>query len=152
MPYDPLLVQPMREELTRIGVQELRTAAEVDEAMKLPGTTFVIVNSVCGCAAGGARPAVAMAKEHPFQPDRMVSVFAGQDLEATQRARQYFTNQPPSSPAMAMMKDGELVAMIHRHHIEGRMPETLAQAIKYVFDEFCQTEQGVVTESAEQTV
>jgi putative YphP/YqiW family bacilliredoxin len=147
MPYDPLLVQPMREELTRLGVQELRTADEVDATLGLPGTTFVVVNSVCGCAAGGARPAVAMAMEHSVRPDRIVTVFAGQDVEATQRARQYFTQQPPSSPAMAMLKDGELVAMIHRHHIEGRMPETLAQAIKYVFDEYCTTVEQTVEES-----
>lgn len=137
MPYDPLLVQPMREELTRLGIKELRTAADVDEAMQQSGTTLVVVNSVCGCAAAGARPGVAMAMKHEVLPDHIVTVFAGQDLEATQRARDYFTNQPPSSPQMALMKDGKLVHMIHRHHIEGRMPEMIASALVYAFDEHC---------------
>ncbi len=141
MPYDPMLVQPMREELTRLGIKELRNAADVDEAMKKPGTTLVVVNSVCGCAAAGARPGVALAMKHDVLPDHVVTVFAGQDLEATQRARDYFTNQPPSSPQMALMKDGELVHMIHRHHIEGRMPEMIASALVYAFDEHCSKEE-----------
>lgn len=141
MPYDPMLVQPMREELTRLGVKELRTPAEVDEVMLQPGTTLVVVNSVCGCAAAGARPGVALAMKHDVLPDRIVTVFAGQDLEATQRARDYFTNQPPSSPQMALLKDGKLVQMIHRHHIEGRTPEMIAGALIHMFDEYCGKEE-----------
>lgn len=141
MPYDPILVQPMREELTRLGVRELRTAPEVDEVMQQPGTTLVVVNSVCGCAAAGARPGVALALKHEVLPDRVVTVFAGQDLEATQRAREFFTNQPPSSPQMALLKDGKLVHMIHRHHIEGRTPEMIATALVHAFDEHCRKEE-----------
>lgn len=137
MPYDPLIVQPMREELTKAGVKELRTAAEVDAVMAQKGTHLLVVNSVCGCAAGGARPAVAKALQHASVPDHVTTVFAGQDLEATSRAREYMTNQPPSSPAMAFFKDGQLVAMIHRHHIEGRSPEMIANALGQIFDEFC---------------
>ena len=135
MPYDPMLVQPMREELTSLGISELLTAADVDEAMKKPGTTMVVVNSVCGCAAGGARPGVAMAMKHTATPDQVVTVFAGQDLEATERVRSYFTGQAPSSPCIAMMRDGELVAFMPRHHIEGRSPEQIAGALTNAFDE-----------------
>ncbi len=135
--YDPLLVQPMREELSRLGVQELHTASEVDEAMKLQGTTLLVVNSVCGCAAGAARPGVALSKRNPVQPDRIVTVFAGQDAEATARAREYMTNQPPSSPSFALLKDGKLVHMIHRHFIEGRTPEMIAEALGFAYDEHC---------------
>ncbi len=137
MPYDPMLVKPMKEELTSIGVKELLSAADVDDAMKLPGTTMVVVNSVCGCAAGGARPGVAMALKHDTTPDQVVTVFAGQDLEATERARSYFTGQPPSSPSIAIMRDGELVAFMPRHHIEGRTPEMIASALTNAFDELC---------------
>lgn len=137
MPYDPMLVKPMKEELTSIGVKELLTASDVDDAMKLPGTTMVVVNSVCGCAAGGARPGVAMALKHDTTPDQVVTVFAGQDLEATERARSYFTGQPPSSPSIALMRDGELVAFMPRHHIEGRTPEMIASALTNAFDELC---------------
>lgn len=141
MPYDPMLVQPMREELTRLGIDELRTAADVDAALQKPGTTLVVVNSVCGCAAAGARPSVALAMKNPVLPDHIVTVFAGQDIEATQKAREYFTNQPPSSPQMALLKDGELVEIIHRHHIEGRTPEMIAGALVQIFNEHCSTEQ-----------
>lgn len=134
MPYDPMLVQPMREELTRHGVRELRTAADVDEAMKQPGTTLVVVNSVCGCAAGGARPGVALALKHTTLPDNLVTVFAGQDLEATERARTYFTGMAPSSPSIALLQDGELVAFMPRHQIEGRTPEMIASALTSAFD------------------
>jgi len=134
MPYDPMLVQPMREELTRLGVQELRTAADVDSAMKQPGTTLVVVNSVCGCAAGGARPGVALALKHTTLPDHVVTVFAGQDVEATDRARSYFTGVAPSSPSVALMQDGELVAFMPRHQIEGRTPEMIASALTSAFD------------------
>jgi putative YphP/YqiW family bacilliredoxin len=135
MPYDPMLVQPMREELTSIGVQELRTPADVDAALSAPGVTMVVVNSVCGCAAGGARPGVAKALQHGTLPDRVVTVFAGQDLEATERARSFFTGMPPSSPSIAILRDGNLVAFMPRHHIEGRTPEMIASALTNAFDE-----------------
>ncbi len=134
MPYDPMLVKPMREELTSIGIKELRTPEEVDEAFAKPGLTMVVVNSVCGCAAGSARPGIRMALEHPNRPDHVVTVFAGQDLEATERARSYFTGMPPSSPSVAILRDGELVAFMPRHHIEGRMPEQIASALIQAFD------------------
>lgn len=135
MPYDPMLVQPMREELTKLGVQELLTPSDVDAAMSRPGTTMVVVNSVCGCAAGGARPGVAKALEHEKKPDHVVTVFAGQDLEATERARSYFTGMPPSSPAVALLRDGQLVGFMPRHHIEGRSPEMIAASLTSAFDE-----------------
>jgi putative YphP/YqiW family bacilliredoxin len=138
MPYDPLLVQPMRDELTRLGVKETLTPAELDAALAEPGTTLVVVNSVCGCAAGSARPAVAMALNHSTLPDRTITVFAGQDVEAVQHLRATHLSQvPPSSPSMALFKDGEAIAVIHRHHIEGRMAETIADALTSLFDEFC---------------
>lgn len=141
MPYDPLLVKPMREELTRIGFQEMLTPEAVDEVISQQGTTFVVVNSVCGCAAGSARPAVAQALKNESLPDRLATVFAGQDVEATQHLRaRYLQGIPPSSPSMALFRDGQPVAVIHRHHIEGRMPETIAEAIKGIFDEFCAKE------------
>lgn len=121
MPYSPLLVRPMREELTSIGVQELTTAAQVDEWMNdKTGTALLVINSVCGCAAGMARPGVRMALESGAKPDRVATVFAGQDLEATARARAHFADVPPSSPSMAVFKDGELVYFLPRHRIEGR--------------------------------
>ncbi len=137
MPYDPMLVQPMREELTSLGVKELRTADDVDVAMKQPGTTMVVLNSVCGCAAGGARPGVALALKHHTLPDNITTVFAGQDLEAVERARSYFTGVPPSSPAIALMRDGEMVGFMPRHHIEGRTPEMIAASLTSAFDEIC---------------
>jgi putative YphP/YqiW family bacilliredoxin len=127
----------MREELTSAGIKELRSAQEVDAAFAQSGVTMVVVNSVCGCAAGSARPGIKMALEHPVKPDHVVTVFAGQDLEATERARSYFTGVPPSSPAVAIMRDGELVAFMPRHHIEGRMPEQIANALTRAFDELC---------------
>ncbi len=135
--YDPILVQPMRDELTSLGIKELRTADDVDAAMAQDGTTLVVINSVCGCAAGAARPGIALSRRHPVQPDHTVTVFAGQDKEATERARTYFTNQPPSSPSIALMRDGELVHFIPRHFVEGRSPEMIAQALEFAFDEFC---------------
>jgi putative YphP/YqiW family bacilliredoxin len=137
MPYDPMLVQPMREELTRLGFTELRTADDVDAAMQQPGVTMVVVNSVCGCAAGGARPGVALAMAHTAKPDHLVTVFAGQDLEATERMRTYFTGMAPSSPSIALLQDGKLVAFMPRHHIEGRTPEMISAALTAAFDEFC---------------
>lgn len=132
-----MLVQPMREELTSLGVKELRTADDVDVAMKQPGTTMVVLNSVCGCAAGGARPGVALALKHHTLPDNITTVFAGQDLEAVERARSYFTGVPPSSPAIALMRDGEMVGFMPRHHIEGRTPEMIAASLTSAFDEIC---------------
>jgi putative YphP/YqiW family bacilliredoxin len=127
----------MREELTSLGVTELRTAEDVDAAMKQPGTTMVVLNSVCGCAAGGARPGVALALKHQTLPDHITTVFAGQDLEAVERARSYFTGVPPSSPSIALMRDGELVGFMPRHHIEGRTPEMIAASLTSAFDEIC---------------
>ena len=140
MPYDPVLVQPMRDELTRIGVQELRSPADVDAFMaNKSGTAMVVVNSVCGCAAGAARPAIQIALKHPHRPERVATVFAGQDVEATERARALFTNVPPSSPSIALFKDGKLVHFVHRHMIEGRDAQTLATDLTRVFEKHCAT-------------
>ncbi len=133
--YPEPLVAPMRQELTRLGVQELRTADAVDATLTQPGTTLVVVNSVCGCAARNARPAVAMALQHAVTPDRATTVFAGQDTAATQRAREYFTGYPPSSPAIALVKDGDVVFMLERWQIEGRSAQAIAQDLKAAFDE-----------------
>lgn len=136
--YDPRLVQPMREELTRIGFQELRTPPDVDVALGTSkGVTLVVVNSVCGCAARNARPAATLALEHPRRPDRLLTVFAGQDADATARARSYFTGYPPSSPQMALFKDGELVFMLERKNIEGRAAKDIAADLTAAFDRYC---------------
>jgi putative YphP/YqiW family bacilliredoxin len=128
----------MREELTRHGVRELRTAAEVDEALtKTPGTVMVVVNSVCGCAAGKARPGIALALQHPVKPDLMATVFAGADIEATERARGYFVGYPPSSPSIAMLRDGKLLYMMERHQIENRTAEDIARALTAAFETHC---------------
>ena len=128
MPYPPELVQPMRNELTRLGVEELLTSEEVDDLMEdtTEQTVLVVVNSVCGCAAANARPAVAMAKQFPVQPDRYVTVFAGQDLEATARMRQYLAGIPPSSPFIALLQDGDPAFVLERRHIEGRSAQAIA--------------------------
>ncbi|MYA34205.1 MAG: BrxA/BrxB family bacilliredoxin [Gemmatimonadales bacterium] len=140
MLYDPRLVQPMRDELTRLGVRELRTSDEVDEAFEADGETLVVVNSVCGCAARNARPAVAMAMNHDGkQPDRVVTVFAGQDVEATARARQYFTGVRPSSPSLALLSNGELQFMLERHQIEGREARDIAADLTKAYDRYCAT-------------
>ncbi|MCA0374084.1 MAG: BrxA/BrxB family bacilliredoxin [Gemmatimonadetes bacterium] len=134
---EPVLI-PMRQELTRLGVEELRTAAEVDAALEqATGTTMVVVNSVCGCAARFARPAVATALAHAVTPDRSVTVFAGQDREATERARAYFTGYPPSSPSIALLKDGALVFMLQRRDIEGRNADAIAADLMRAFDTHC---------------
>ncbi len=136
--YPDELVNPMREELTAVGFKELRTPAEVDQVMnEKSGTTFLMINSVCGCAAGNARPGVKMAIKNSRLPDRFVTVFAGQDAEATRHARSYMPGYPPSSPSMALFKDGVLVHMIPRHQIEGRMPDQIAGELREVFDAFC---------------
>ena len=136
--YDPKLVEPMRRELTDFGVIEMRTAAEVDAQLKeSKGTNLVIVNSVCGCSAGGARPAVKMALQSGKKPNKVTTVFAGQDLEATERARSYFVGYPPSSPSFALVKDGEVVDMVHRHQIEGNPPEAIAKKLSEMFERHC---------------
>ena len=137
MPYPEFFVAPMREELTRLGVQELRTPADVDAAIAQPGTLMIVVNSICGCAAGKARPGVALALEHPVRPDRVATVFAGADVEATDRARQYFTGYPPSSPSIALLKDGKLAFMLERWQIEGRPADAIAEDLIDAFEQFC---------------
>ncbi|MEX2582932.1 MAG: BrxA/BrxB family bacilliredoxin [Gemmatimonadota bacterium] len=139
MPYPEILVRPMRDELTRIGVDELKTAEDVEEAFARGGTNLVVVNSVCGCAARNARPAIAMALRHETRPDRASTVFAGQDLEATQKARQHFHGYPPSSPSIALLKDGEVVFMLERHQIEGRDADQIAEDLVAAFDRFCES-------------
>jgi putative YphP/YqiW family bacilliredoxin len=138
MAYPDLMTRPMREEVTRLGIQELKTVAEVDAVLGTgEGTTLVFVNSVCGCAAGGARPALSLAVQHGTKPDRMVSVFAGVDGDATQRARSFFSDYQPSSPSMAILKDGEVVHFVHRHQIEGKHPQQIAAELTAAFDAHC---------------
>ena len=139
MPYPEPLVAPMREELTRLGVEELRTAEAVDAAFDAAqeGTTLAIVNSVCGCAAANARPAVAFVQNLEARPDRTVTVFAGQDLDATARLREHLAGIPPSSPSMFLLKDGDPVFALERRHIEGRSASAIATDLKNAFDRFC---------------
>src|SRR5579862_793923 len=137
--YDERMVTPMRQELTRLGIKELRTADDVDkELADAPGTVMVVVNSVCGCSARMARPAVAMAIQNPIKPDRMTTVFAGQDVEATATARSYFTGYAPSSPQIGLLKDGQLVFMLERWQIEGRPAEEIAHDLVNAFNRYCQ--------------
>src|SRR5215210_6312403 len=137
MTYNPALVAPMRAEVTRLGAKELTTAAEVDTALgDQKGSMLVFVNSVCGCAAGNARPALALALKHGVVPQQVVTVFAGQDVEAAARARQYFGDYQPSSPSMALLRDGEVVHFVHRHQIEGRSPQAIAAELTGAFDRF----------------
>jgi len=136
--YPDMMVVPMREELTRLGIEELRSAAEVDRALSnQPGTTLVVVNSICGCAAGRMRPAVRAALQHSSRPERLFSVFAGQDKEATDRARSYFAEYPPSSPSIALLRDGKVVHMMQRSDIEHREAVDIAAELKKTFDKFC---------------
>lgn len=139
--YDPRLVQPMRDETVAMGLEELTTVAEVDGVFaNHSGTALVLVNSVCGCAAGTARPALRIAMSHSVTPGKAYSVFAGMDTEATQRARSYFGEEfQPSSPSMALLRDGEVVAMLHRHMIEGRSPDDIAADLTAAFDKHCGT-------------
>ena len=136
--YPDEIVIPCREELTSLGVKELKTPSDVDNVLNnSEGTTLLIVNSVCGCAAGSARPAIASALEKGPKPDLVTSVFAGQDLDATEKAREYFSPQPPSSPSVVLMKDGKLVYMMHRQQIEGRSPEAIATDLEEALREYC---------------
>lgn len=136
--YPEELVKPMREELTRLGIQETRTAEEVEAALgQRKGTALVVVNSVCGCAAGNARPAVAMALQNGKKPEKMITVFAGNDKDATQKARSYFAGYRPSSPSIALLRDGEVVKMWERHNIEGREAAEIADEMMSAFDQYC---------------
>jgi putative YphP/YqiW family bacilliredoxin len=138
MPYPEIMIRPMREDLTRLGVEEMKTPEAVDDTVKnTKGTLMVVVNSICGCAAGKARPGVARALEHDVKPDKVATVFAGADIEATERARSYFTGYGPSSPSIAILKDGELVYMLERWQIEGRDATQIATELTKAFDEHC---------------
>jgi putative YphP/YqiW family bacilliredoxin len=138
------MIRPMREELTRLGVEELKTPEQVDAALKdSKGTVMVVVNSICGCAAGKARPGIALALEHEVRPDRVTTVFAGGDIEATERARDYFKGYQPSSPSIAILKDGEVVYMMERHQIENKWPQQIAQELTSAFDKYCATTTAV---------
>jgi bacilliredoxin len=135
--YDPELVQPMRDEVTRLGVKELKTPADVEAAVKLPGTTLIFVNSVCGCAAGGARPGLRTALMNAKKPANMFTVFAGMETQATEKAREFFKPYRPSSPQIALFKDGKLVKMVQRQDIEGKQPADLARTLTEAFNEYC---------------
>ena len=135
--YPELMVMPMREELTRLGIKETRTPDEVENALKQAGTTMVVVNSICGCAAGKMRPAVRAALQNSARPDQAITVFAGQDRDATDKARGYFTGYPPSSPSIGILRDGELVYMMQRSDIETSDPQTIASKLAQAFNQFC---------------
>ena len=138
MPYPEFLIEPMREELTRLGVKETRTPEDLESVIReTPGTVMVVVNSVCGCAAGKARPGIAMALRHGTLPDKVVTVFAGADIDATERAREMFKGYPPSSPSIGLLKNGEIVYMLQRHQIEGRDAPAIAQELTTAFDKYC---------------
>jgi putative YphP/YqiW family bacilliredoxin len=140
MPYPEIMIRPMREDLTRLGVEEWKTADAVDSAVQdTKGTLMVVVNSICGCAAGKARPGVALALQHDVKPDKIATVFAGADIEATERARSYFTGYAPSSPSIAILKDGELVYMLERFQIEGRDATQIAGELTQAFEKHCAT-------------
>ena len=137
MPYPEPFIAPMRAELTSLGVSELRTPEQVDKAVQSEGTVMIVVNSVCGCAAGKARPGIALALQHPRRPDLAATVFAGGDVEATDRARQYFAPYPPSSPSIGLLQDGKLVFMMERRDIENRDAKAIAARLTAAFDEHC---------------
>jgi bacilliredoxin len=138
MPYSELMIRPMREELTRIGVEELRTPEQVEETLdNSEGTVMVVVNSICGCAAGKARPGIARALQHSVRPDKVATVFAGADIEATEKARSYFTGYAPSSPSIALLKDGQLVYMMERRQIEGKDASQVASELVQAFEQHC---------------
>ena len=135
--YPEPMIAPFREELTRFGVKETRTPAELETAIKSAGTVMVVVNSVCGCAAGKMRPAVGRAMQHSTLPENAVTVFAGQDCEATEKARSYFTGYQPSSPSIGILRDGQLVYMMERHQIESRDAGAIAADLTAAFDKYC---------------
>ena len=138
MPYPEMMVAPMREDLTRIGFRELKTPEEVDEALEdASGTNLLVVNSVCGCAAGGARPGVYLSLQDEPRPTTLTTVFAGQDLAATERAREHIVGYPPSSPSIALFKDGRLAWFMERHEIEGRTPHQIAEHLREAYEEHC---------------
>lgn len=138
MPYSELMIRPMREELVRIGVEELRTPEQVEQTLSnSSGTVMVVVNSICGCAAGKARPGIARALQHSVKPDKVATVFAGADIEATDKARTYFTGYAPSSPSIALLKDGKLVWMMERREIEGKDASQVAENLTRAFDQHC---------------
>lgn len=138
MPYSELMIRPMREELTRIGIEELRSPEDVQDTIEnSKGTVMVIVNSICGCAAGKARPGIARALQHSVRPDKVGTVFAGADIEATEKARSYFTGYEPSSPSIALLKDGQIVYMMERRQIEGRDASQVANELIQAFDQHC---------------
>lgn len=146
MPYSELMIRPMREELTRIGVEELRTPEQVDNLLNnSKGTVMVVVNSICGCAAGKARPGIAQALQHDVKPEKVATVFAGADIEATEKARSYFTGYQPSSPSIALLKDGELVWMMERREIEGKAASQVADELKQAFDQHCAKTEATVS-------
>jgi bacilliredoxin len=140
MAYPDYLTAPMRQELTVLGARECRTAPDVDAALAAPGVVMMVVNSVCGCAAGKARPGIAMALRHPNRPDSVATVFAGADLEATARAREYLTGFGPSSPSIALLRDGKLLYMVERRDIESRSAEAIADLLTLAFDKYCAPE------------
>ncbi|HUF66027.1 MAG TPA: BrxA/BrxB family bacilliredoxin [Gemmatimonadaceae bacterium] len=142
MMYDERLVAPMRTELTRLGIEEMRTPEEVDARLKEDGTALVVVNSVCGCAARNARPAVGRALQHSVKPDRLTTVFAGQDADATRHARSYFPGYAPSSPQIALLRNGKVVFMLERYQIEGRSAEEIAADLVAAFDRYCEAAVG----------
>lgn len=138
MPYPEFMIHPMREDLTRLGFEETRTPEQVDEVIKnTEGTVMMVVNSVCGCAAGKARPGIALALQNEVKPDKIATVFAGADIEATERARSYFTGHRPSSPSIGLLKNGELVYLMERHQIEGKDATQIATELKQAFEQHC---------------
>jgi putative YphP/YqiW family bacilliredoxin len=137
MPYPEYLIAPMRQELVEVGARECRTPADVDEALKTPGVVMMVVNSVCGCAAGKARPGIALALEHPVKPETVATVFAGADIDATEHARSFFTGFPPSSPSIGLLRDGKLLYMVERRDIESRSAESIADLLTMAFDKYC---------------
>ncbi len=139
MPYPEIMIHGMRQELSNLGIEETKTPEDVISAVEnTKGTLMVIVNSVCGCAAGGARPGIAMALQNEAKPDKVITVFAGADIDATDKAREYFAPNPPTSPSIGLLKDGQLVFMMNRHDIEGRPPQVIAQTLAGAFNEHCE--------------
>ena len=137
MPYPEYLVAPMRQELVHVGAKECRTPAEVDAVLNSPGVVMMVVNSVCGCAAGKARPGIALALQHPNKPETVATVFAGADIEATSRVREHLSGFPPSSPSIALMRDGKVLYMVERRDIETRSADAIADLLTLAFDKYC---------------